>query len=130
MATDSVRIVLFNHDEPDHFLILCESDDLGTWKLPGGKIEGEESPTEAVIRELNEEMGLDPHQINVKFAAQLVTDDGSSARYIYGGLIKKTDVRPSAEVAEIQWVTEDGVPEGRNKQHILSAVKVARIVIK
>jgi len=47
-------------------LLLLRGDDCdepGTWGLPGGKIEPGETPSEAAIRECQEEVGFDPSQL-------------------------------------------------------------------
>ncbi len=45
-------------DESDRVL-LCHRRDMDRWNLPGGGVESGEIPTEAVIREVREETGLD-----------------------------------------------------------------------
>ena len=45
-------------DELDRIL-LCHRRDMDKWNLPGGGVESGEIPTEAVIREVREETGLE-----------------------------------------------------------------------
>lgn len=40
-------------------VLLCHRRDIDAWNLPGGGVESGELPTEAVIREAKEEVGLD-----------------------------------------------------------------------
>ena len=125
--TDSVRIVLFNKAEPARFLVLAETDDRTNHKLPGGKFDTvDETPDAAAARELQEELGLSAGAVGLAQAAQLVNDDGVSARYIYRGAVDPSAVRPSPEIAEINWYTEQDLPEGKNQGHMLSAVAAAR----
>ena len=39
-------------------ILLCHRTDLDIWNLPGGRVEPEEAPWEAVVREVHEETGL------------------------------------------------------------------------
>lgn len=54
--TIAVFAVIF--DGTDRVL-LCHRRDMDRWNLPGGGVESGEIPTEAVIREVKEETGLD-----------------------------------------------------------------------
>lgn len=40
-------------------ILLCHRRDMDAWNLPGGGVESGELPTEAVLREVKEETGLD-----------------------------------------------------------------------
>jgi len=131
-TVDSVRIVVFDRTDTSRFLAVMEADDLGNWKLPGGKFEavgdGRETPAAAADRELREEVGLTAEAVGLRAAAELVTDDGAAKRYIFVGTADPAAVKPSAEVAQVAWLSEATVPEGRNRGHMLAAVAVARAV--
>lgn len=43
----------------DRRVLLCHRRDFDAWNLPGGRVESGELPTEAVIREVREETGLE-----------------------------------------------------------------------
>ncbi len=47
----------------------------GTWCLPGGKVEEDESPMTAALRELDEEIGIIPAEI--KFSSTIFLKDPS-----------------------------------------------------
>ncbi len=117
---DNVRAVIFNSKQ--EFLIVTELDDPDNWKLPGGKVDPEESPEEAIQRELLEELGL---KIEGPFTyKQLVTDDGSSKRYIFKISAELQRIKPNLEeIAKTQWCNKTSVPECQNKNHILSALE-------
>lgn len=125
--TDSVRIVLFNADDTTKFLILAEADDPDNWKLPGGKFDSvDETPEAAAKRELAEELQLDATAVLLAIAGILTNDDGVSARYIFTARSQQNQPSPSDEVAAMQWVSEESLPESPNKGHIQSAVALAR----
>jgi 8-oxo-dGTP pyrophosphatase MutT (NUDIX family) len=129
--TDSVRIALFDAEDSSQFLVLAEADDPTNWKLPGGKFDyGDEQPEAAANRELGEEVGLDSSAGQIQKAGELVNDDGVSARYIFAGVIHREQLKPSAEIADTRWVTETTIPDSPNKAHMLSAVQLARSVLR
>lgn len=127
--SDSVRIVLYNEVSPDQFIALTEADDPDNLKLPGGRFENEdESPDEAAARELMEELGITPEQVDLTKAGELVNDDGTSRRYIYTGKAALDSLKPSEEIHHTELLTEKSVPEGKNRGHILSAVALSQAV--
>ena len=54
-------IVGEHHGSPQHILISRRADHLhqgGLWEFPGGKIDGDETPYDALRRELKEELNV------------------------------------------------------------------------
>lgn len=133
-GVDSVRIALFDRDDPECFFVLTETDDPDNWKLPGGKFEvnedgAPEEPDEAAARELDEEVGIGPKEAGLAKAEELVNDDGVSRRFIYAGLVVRESIKPGEDIAHTDWVTLDTIPEGKNQGHIRSAVTAARAIV-
>lgn len=124
--TDSVRVLIFEETNKETFLVLSEKDDPTNVKLPGGKFEGAETPQQAVIRELFEELGIKVDVSNLNKVAELVNDDGLSKRFIFQVKIDKNLISPSDEIDHVEWVTKETVPEGKNKGHILAALEACK----
>jgi 8-oxo-dGTP pyrophosphatase MutT (NUDIX family) len=126
-GSDSVRVVLRDELNTDKFLILSEADDPDNMKLPGGKFEAGEDEFAAAIRELAEELNLSVSKAELGDVVELINDDGVSRRFIFDIQVSPSDVKPSAEIAELLWVDEDSIPSGKNHGHILSALKSKNI---
>lgn len=73
-----------------------------------------------------EELGVTPEQVGLTRAGELVNDDGSSKRYIYTGRAALDSLKPSEEICRTELLTEESVPEGKNRGHMLSAVALSR----
>jgi len=76
-----------------------------TWELPGGIIEGDESPRDCIIREFTEETGQDPWYL--EFVGVFCLEFRQGSRVEYGALFesKFADLRlfvPSIEIAKLE----------------------------
>lgn len=111
----NVRAVIFNQE--NNFLVLSETDDPTNFKLPGGKFEGNETPHQAIVRELEEELGLTVGTYTLALAATLRTSDEGHNRYIFKATLEPgTFVQPQEdEIETFLWVAENSVPGGKNK---------------
>ncbi|MGW0181085.1 NUDIX hydrolase [Nocardia sp. NPDC003345] len=84
----------------------------GTWALPGGARDSDESAVHAAVREADEEAGIKAADIAVR--AQRVTATAPSG-WTYTTVIadagKPLPVRPNMESVELAWVPEDEVDQ-------------------
>jgi 8-oxo-dGTP diphosphatase len=86
----------------------------GTWGLPGGARDSDETAEQAAVREALEEAGLSTDQLSVR--ATLVTAEVSGlrgTRWTYTTVVADTGqllrTVPNQESAELRWVAEDEV---------------------
>jgi 8-oxo-dGTP diphosphatase len=78
----------------------------GFWELPGGKIEGDETTEETIIRELNEELGIKVNTLSLHQTMQHTYADRMVELCIYN--IDEYKNSPiGAEGQEINWVNID-----------------------
>ena len=132
---DSVRIVLFPSEEAAQtngdFYVVEEADDLGNPKLIGGKLLPNETPDQAILRETEEEAGVQPDEVTIHWATDLENEDGSSKRHIFYGWLKPGVVhRPTGEIATINLFNESTLPRtAKNLGHMTTAAHEVRLII-
>ena len=88
-------------------ILLVRVRDNQKWYLPGGKIEADEAPVEALIRELSEELGL---VLNVNELSYLITligpaygvDDSVELVCFIAQAI--ATLQPQAEISEVKFI--------------------------
>ena len=88
----------------------------GTWALPGGARDSDETPEQAAIREAHEEAGLLAEQVNVRttiVTAQITGRDDTSWSYttVIADSHQLLDTVPNRESSELRWVAEDEVAD-------------------
>lgn len=75
---------------------------------PGGKIERTESPAEALVRELREELGLIVEAVDAvyvgRFSAPAANEPGCTVEAELFQIWVTQDIKPGAEIEEVAWV--------------------------
>lgn len=80
------------------------------WALVGGKIEKNESPEEAMVREVNEETGLNIKKF--KFKKIIKTDN--VIEYLYLSLSDENEIKLNGEHSKYKWYNYDEIKHLKN----------------
>lgn len=97
-------------------VLLCHRCDFDVWNLPGGGVEANESPWEAVVREVQEETGLKvkvERLTGVYFKPDKNEIVFSFACKIYGGAI-----RTNNEADKISYFSLHSIPSNTLLKHL------------
>ena len=107
---------------PKGEVLLCHRTDRDMWNVPGGRVEIGETPWQAVVREVEEEVGLrvDVEQLLGVYSVPSRTD------VVFNFLCKVAggSLRLSNEADDIRWFARGAIPENtsvRQKERIEDA---------
>lgn len=112
----------------DRQILLLYRKDEGHWEVPGGKVEDDESPTEAAVREAREEIGVDV-ELEKPFYSGEFQHDGQM--FLWHGYVAKIgdDEEPElkeGKFSELKWFYStqlDGIELAPNLEMILPALR-------
>ncbi len=98
----------------DTKIFLVQPRTMSYWSFPGGGINKNESPEQAVIRELYEEVGIRIDSIDYLLGTYTTSDEGKrDTVYLF---VKKVDQElaayPDMEIGRAGWFGFDHLPEG------------------
>jgi ADP-ribose pyrophosphatase YjhB (NUDIX family) len=101
-------------DEQGRVLLLEHAFRAGSgWGIPGGFINPEEQPEEALRRELREEVGLELESLDLAFVRTLKTVN--QVEVIFRGRARGRPEPRSREVTAAEWFPPDALPPGLSR---------------
>ncbi|WEL23830.1 NUDIX hydrolase [Candidatus Nanohalovita haloferacivicina] len=110
----------------DGKILLLYREDEGHWEVPGGKVEEEESPIDAAVREAREEIGVEV-ELKKPFYSGEFQKDGQM--FLWHGYIADTDGEPEIQeekFGELEWVDPlelDDMEIAPNLEMVLPALR-------
>jgi len=88
--------------------LLCKRRDKDLWNLPGGRVEDGESPWDAALREVHEEIGVTAQLERLTGVYHKPLQDEVVFQFL--GTIAEGAPATSDEVAEVRYFPPDAVP--------------------
>lgn len=123
-------------DEQNRILIVKPSYK-NHWSMPGGVVEENESPRQACIREVKEEINLDVSKLNFLCVDHISSDEekSESLQFIFfGGVLKRGDLDKlkvdGKEIVEFKFVSEQEAGEFLHGGHFKSKLSKCIDAIK
>ena len=124
-------VVVINKDKTK--VLLAKRTEDGIWTSPGGHPEGNETPQQAVVRELKEESDIDASTSDLNKLEVQKASDGKPV-YVYYILVDDKKEKPNPkndpdkEVKKWNWYKFDELPKGLTKDierfiSVISAIK-------
>ncbi|MCP4322376.1 MAG: 8-oxo-dGTP diphosphatase MutT [Psychromonas sp.] len=108
MKTVDISIAIVKNEQSKYLIALRKNDSHqgGKWEFPGGKVEVNEQPEEAMLRELFEEVGLLATQYNL--FEKLFFDYGDKQLNLNYYLVEKfTGQAIGKQSQPIKWIAKD-----------------------
>lgn len=99
--------------DPENRLLVVRKKNSSYFMMPGGKIEKGELPSQALVRELKEELNLDIALSDVEYMGFHETDAVNEPNTIVRGEVFRIEFKenlpllPQAELQEAIWLTVD-----------------------
>lgn len=100
-------------DEEDRVL-LCLRRDFDLWNLPGGGVEAGESPSDALVREIEEETGLNAAAVHLSGVYSKPESNEIVFSFfcrVTGGAVRLTDEAERIEYFSLERIPKNTVPK-------------------
>jgi len=109
-------------------ILLCYRNDLKKWNLPGGRMEDNETPWEAAIREVKEETSLDV-KID-KLIGVYSKSDINDLSFYFKATVLNGVAQISKESAKVEYFEIDNLPQNIVLQHKVAIENKDKLALK
>ncbi len=95
----------------DEFLIIDRAKLPFGWALPGGRVEPDELPVDAAVREMHEECGVDLSGNTLEFNGVYSSANSTYLVHLYSCILDtKPDIKiQETEVKDYKWITSNNI---------------------